>query len=76
MPGSRGSLRRSVGLPAVAIAERPEVEDRPVETEQNFPHRHQVEAPGLAGVERLPDVGEGDVRNRQVQVRDGGYGDE
>ena len=56
-------------LAAVAVAEGAEPEDRRRQPER-VADRHQVER-GLRRVERLADGGQGDVRDRQVQVGDG-----
>ena len=61
-------------LAAVAVAERAEVEDRGGEPER-VADGDQVEA-GLAGVEGLADVRQGDVGDREVEVGDRGDGDQ
>ena len=55
-------------LAAVAVAERTEVEHRGGKA-QRVADGDEVER-GLRGVERLPDVGQRDVGDRQVQVGD------
>jgi hypothetical protein len=61
-------------LPAVAIAERAEVEHGGCEAER-IADRDEVER-DLRRVERLADVRQRDVRDREVQVRDRRYEDE
>ena len=56
-------------LPAVAVAERAEPEHRAGQPER-VADRDEVER-GLASIERLADRRQGDVRDRQVEVRDG-----
>ena len=61
-------------LAAVAVAERTEPEDRRRQAER-VADRDEVEA-GLAGVEVLADLGQGDVGDGEVQVGDRGDEDE
>ena len=61
-------------LAAVAVAQRAEPQDRRRQPER-VADGHQVER-RLGRVECLADVGQGDVGDRQVQVRDGRHEDE
>ena len=61
-------------LAAVAIADRAEVENGAGEPE-GVGDCDQVEI-GLRSIEMLADVGQGDVRNRQTQIGDGGDGNQ
>ncbi len=73
-PGEQGGRDRQSHaehdhqLAAVAITERAEPEHRRREAER-VPHGDQVER-RLRGVERLADIGQCDVRDRQIEVGD------
>ncbi len=75
MPGSTAAVPSDEHhLAPVPVAEGAEVEDRRREAER-VPDRDQVER-RLRRVERLADVGERDVRDREVQVGDRGDEDQ
>jgi len=57
-------------LTPVPVADRSEIQDGRGEAERES-HRNEIEL-GLAGIERLADIGQGDEGHREIQIGDRG----